>query len=87
MNQEKFKTFSEVYAESLLKAMFENPDKYGVSQPNITKGACFIAEKMLQAIKDDPKMVNYTGDGFKKACKTLGIKQTRKAIFEYLEIK
>lgn len=51
------------------------------------EGATMTANKMLAGIASSPMGVNYGGNGFKNACKTLEIKNTRKAIFEYLEIK
>ncbi len=43
-----------------------------------------VADKMLRSIAATPMGVNYGGDGFKNACKALGIKHTRKAILAYI---
>ena len=71
MNMERFKEFSAAYHAGLLAA---------VSAPE-------VANKMLDAIEHKPFGVNYTGDGFKRACKTLGIKNTRKAILEFIGVQ
>lgn len=87
MNQEKFEQFAKVYRSKLAAAFAANPDNYilcGNEPPEtaIPKHA----ERILAEIHRNPKGVNYVGQSFKMVCKELGIKFTRKAIFEYLEI-
>ncbi len=88
MNEERFKLFSEAYRAGLLAAMRARPEAYVMlkSAEDVPFAAELTADKMLKAIKDKPAMVAYNGDGFKRTCKALGISNTRKAIFEYLEI-
>lgn len=88
MNTDKFAIFSQAYKTGLIAAVTKEPELYLLPK-NMTaeEGALVTANKMLSAIADRPMMVNYDSKGMKLACKALGIKNTRKAIFEYLEIK
>jgi hypothetical protein len=95
MNQEKFMVFSRAYEKGLHEAVIANPKDYARCAPG--RGGCqrstpetfakTVSARMLDAISSKPYAVNYNGDGFKRACKALGIKHTRKAIFDYLEIE
>lgn len=89
MNSDKFKTFGEAYKKGLLAAVEADNEKpiadrqYELLPHNVLA----VATRMLAAIAERPLAVNYNGDGFRRTCRLLGIKPTRKAIFEYLEIK
>ena len=87
MNQAKFELFRVAYSVNYLKAVKANPDKYfSPKNETVEVAVSKAADRMLNGIATDPKMVNYAGDSFKLTCKELGIKYTRKAIWEYLEI-
>lgn len=83
MNQDNFESFSKAYREKLTEAVVAKPNHFFYSPGD----ASTVADKMLKAIVTNPLMVNYGGEGFKRTCKALGIKNTRKAIFEYLGIE
>lgn len=82
MNLERFEAFSVAYRAGLVAAVSqpESGYYYGPEQ------APAVADKMLAAIAAKPYGVNYGGDGFKRACKVLGIKNTRKAILEFIGV-
>ena len=87
VNAERFAAFGVAYRAGLLAAVTEaqaspNPDKgYAYSPADAPK----VADRMLAAIeKGGPGSVNLDGGGFRRACKALGIKHTRKAIIAYL---
>ena len=87
VNAERFAAFGVAYRAGLLAAVTEaqaspNPDKgYAYSPADAPK----VADRMLAAIeKGGPGSVNLDGGGFRRACKALGIKHTRKAISAYL---
>ena len=83
MNLEAFDRFSAAYRAGLLSAVTEAPDAYAWPASEASR----VADKMLDRIRHTPRAVNYGGGGgFKRACRTLGIKYTRKAIFEYLGV-
>jgi hypothetical protein len=86
MKTEQFEQFSRAYTAGLLAAVQASPDEYMLSGRTPDEYASQVAAKMLAAIQANPKSVNYTGGGFKRACKTLGIKYTRKAIWEFLGV-
>jgi hypothetical protein len=87
MNQEKFKTFSEAYRVGLQEAVAKDPEKYFTQGATPEKYAEVVSARMLESIGGGKHFgVNYEGGGFRRACKALGIKHTRKAILEYLEI-
>lgn len=86
MNQEKFATFSAAYRAGLEAAVTANPDDYLRDGASPSHYAEVVSKRMLACITDKPLGVNYDGGGFRRACKTVGIKHTRKAIFAYLEI-
>lgn len=83
MNTEHFEKFSKAYSEGLAAANKAEPENYFYKSAD---EVAVVAARMLTAIGSKPYGVNYSGGGFKRACKALGIKNTRKAIFEYLEI-
>jgi hypothetical protein len=88
MNEEKFEQFSKVYRESLVKAYAANPEKYVLPRNlEFNEALTAHAQRILNEMDRNPIGVLYSGDSFKIVCKTLGIKFTRKAIFEYLEIQ
>lgn len=88
MNEEKFHKFAEAYKTSLRKVVdkdLQRPKQdreydYSPEQVDVVVG------KMLNAIRQHPLGVNYNSSGIKNACKALGIKPTRKALFEFLEV-
>lgn len=82
MNPDRFALFEPAYRAGLLEAVTSNREEYGYPVEAVPT----VADKMLRAIAKNPLMVNYGGSGFRRACKILGIKSTRKAIFAYLEI-
>jgi hypothetical protein len=90
MNQDKFLQFGEAYRKGLRSAveadMKKPADKQEYSGVPLDQ-TDVVVERMLRAITLKPLGVNYNGDGFRRTCKLLGIKPTRKAIFEFLEIK
>jgi hypothetical protein len=87
MNPEAFDRFSRAYRAGLRTAVTSNPADYAIHDGEAAEEyAARCADKMLQAISDNPSSVNYDGDGFKRACRALGIKYTRKAIWEYLQV-
>ena len=83
MNPEKFAKFSATYRASLEDAVTAHAEKYAWPVEDAPK----VAGKMLAVMEANPRGVNYDGDGMKRTCKALGIKATRKAIFEFLEIE
>jgi ABC-type uncharacterized transport system YnjBCD substrate-binding protein len=84
MNEAKFAEFAEAYRAGLTEAVEMFPHEYVYKVELVPQ----VAEKMLAAIKKNPKSVTYTNSpGFKKACNKLGIKYTVKSIMEYLEVK
>ena len=72
-------SFWRAYRESLIVAMREHPDEY---MPGLA--AQTVAFRMEAASERTIRAVNIDGRGFRGACKTLGIKQTYKAIEAYL---
>lgn len=82
MNAENFNKFAVAYEEGLTQAVKTKPEEYYYPVEEVPK----VVEKMMKAIREEPKMVNYNGSGFKLTCKKLGIKNTRKAILEYLGV-
>lgn len=87
MNQEKFALFSAAYKKGLEEAVAAKPEAYFTQGATPEKYAEVVSARMLASIGGGKHFgVNYEGGGFKRACKALGIKHTRKAILEYLEI-
>ncbi len=87
MNQEKFQKFSEAYRVGLQQAVEANPENYFTQGATPEEYAKVVSARMLTSIGGGKHFgVNYEGGGFKRACKSLGIKHTRKAILAYLEI-
>jgi len=83
VNPERFAKFSSAYRACLEDAVTANASKYVWPVEDVPR----VAGKMLAAIEANPRGVNYDGDGMKRTCKALGIKATRKAIFEFLEVE
>lgn len=88
MNQERFEKFGIAYRTGLRLALERDanrPDSekkyaYGIDQLETA------VTNILRAIQDNPKMVNYTSsDGFRLACKELGIKHTVRDILAFLK--
>ncbi len=77
----RFMKFGEAYRAGLTAAASAPANGYYYGPDK----ALEVANKMLTAIDAAPGHVNYAGQGFKNACKALGIKHTRKAILAYLE--
>jgi hypothetical protein len=86
MNKENFELFSKAYRLALVISVDAFPEKYVLPNEPSEMAVLKHAERILNEIARNPKGVNYNGDAFKLVCKTLAIKNTRKAIFEYLEI-
>jgi hypothetical protein len=88
MNTEAFDRFAEAYRAGLLAAVEASPEDYAVRHGQTPREyAEKTADFMLRSIEANPRSVNYGGGGgFKRACRTLGIKYTRKAIWEYLGV-
>jgi hypothetical protein len=83
--QNRFEAFSEAFRAGLLAAVQAHPEQYvlprgGTVEDNVLQHA----DRILVHIAEDPMGVNYNGGGFRRACKTLGIKPTRTAILAYL---
>lgn len=88
MNQDKFKEFSEAYREGLEKAVLSHPEDYFTQGATPAQYADIVSKRMMGNIAAGKHYSNnYDSPGFRNACKKVGIKHTRKAIFEYLEIK
>ena len=88
MNQEKFALFSEAYRKGLQEAVAAKPEDYFTQGATPEVYAETVSKRMLDHIGGGKHFgVNYEGGGFRRACKTLGIKHTRKAILAYLEIQ
>ena len=83
MNTERFNIFSSAYRDGLLAAVLDKQNVYYYG-PDAVPG---IADRMLAAIADHPRRVNYNSGGFKRACKTLNIRFSATAILEFLEVK
>ena len=87
MNQEKFKTFSEAYRVGLEEAVTAKPEDYFMQGATPAQFAEVVSKKMMGNIEAGRHFQNnYDSPGFRRACKKVGIKHTRKAILEYLEI-
>lgn len=88
MNQDKFKTFSEAYRKGLEKAVTAKPEDYFMQGATPEHYAKVVSDRMMGNIAAGKHFSNnYDSPGFRNACKTVGIKHTRKAILEYLEIQ
>lgn len=89
MNALNFTTFSQAYREGLLVAVKTTPGNYALARgETVEQYVEKTATRMLSFISGGLHLgVNYSGDGFRRACRTIGIKHTRKAILNYLEIK
>jgi len=87
MNPEAFDRFSRAYRAGLRTAVTSNPADYAIHDGEMAEEyAARCADKILASIARNPRGVNYDGGGFKRTCKALGIKYTRKAIWEYLQV-
>lgn len=87
MNQDRFKTFSEAYRQGLEAALTANPEDYFMQGASAKMYAEVVSARMMGNIAAGNHMTNnYNSAGFRNACKTVGIKHTRKAILAYLEI-
>jgi hypothetical protein len=83
MNENQFDRFIEAYAKALPIAVANNPEDYAYGVSDAPK----VVEKMGRAIRENPRMVNWTNSpGFRLACKDLGIKYNVKSIFAFLEV-
>jgi len=71
-------TFMIVYVEQLKLAVEQNPEEYGWSLDKLPN----VVARMRAAISS--KTFNHNSTSFRKTCKILGIKHTRKAIFEFI---
>jgi hypothetical protein len=80
----RWETFSAAYREGLRAAVAANPRDFlldGHSQEEFVER---VSARMLLGISEHPMGVHYASDGFRRTCKALGIKHTRKAILAYL---
>lgn len=100
LRAERFATFSAAYRAGLLAAVLARPHDYMIGTrekqlPNGTVRGEYVTEtpeqyaervavKILAVMADRPYGVNYDSDGFRRACKALGIRATRKAILAYI---
>ena len=80
MNETNFERFSAVYLESLRRAVAEKPEMYG---PAVAADPTRCHANMMVAFRKGT--YNHDGYAIKLACKTLGIKHTRKAIDAFLK--
>lgn len=93
MNKDKFEQLSIAYASGLKKAVDAEPAGYGLGMQlqNATTSeeyARIVSARMLERIASGHAYgISYDGGGWKNACKTLGIKHTRKAILTFIEIE
>lgn len=71
-------TFMAVYAEQLKLAVEQNPEEYGWSLDKLPD----VVARMRVAISN--KLFNHNSTSFRNTCNILGIKHTRKAIFEFI---
>ena len=77
VNAERFARFAVAYREGLRTAVETRPEDYGY-RPEY---AGQVADRILATMSSQGiRMVNMDGEGFRLACKALGIKHTRKAI-------
>lgn len=87
MNQEKFTLFAEAYRVGLQAAVEEKPEEYFMQGSTPEEYAKVVSARMMNKIGSGKHYgVSYDGGGFRRACKKIGIKHTRKAILEYLEL-
>jgi len=88
MDLEAFDRFSRAYRAGLRTAVTSNPSDYAIHDDEMAEEyAARCADKILASIASNPRGVNYGGGGgFKLACRALGIRYTRKAIWEYLQV-
>lgn len=87
MNQEKFKVFSEAYRAGLEDAVSANPQDYFMQGATAAQFAEVVSKRMMDNIAAGKHLSNnYDSPGFRRACKKVGIKHTRKAILGYLKI-
>lgn len=92
MNKLKFEQLSIAYAAGLEKSVEAEPTEYGLgmSLQNTTTSkeyAKIVSARMLERIASGRAYsISYDGNGWKNACKTLGIKHSRKAILTFIEI-
>jgi len=87
MDQEKFKVFSKAYRAGLEEAVTASPSDYFSQGATPSQYAEVVSKKMMGNIAAGrPFSNNYEGQGFKRACKKVGIKHTRKAILEFMGI-
>ena len=82
MNAERFALFSAAYHEGLRAAVEANPEDYDYGP----EGAPVVVARIMATISAQGiNAVSVLGGGFRRACKALGIKHTRKAIVAYLD--
>ena len=87
MNQDKFKVFSEAYRVGLEEVVSEKPEAYFMNGATPAQYADIVSKRMMGNIAAGKHFGNnYDSPGFRRACKKVGIKHTRKAILDYLEI-
>jgi len=89
-NADRFAAFSAAYLTGLTEAVRANPDDYTPNMvASVTGGAVAcggvpaVHAKMMEALRADT--ANIQGKGFANACKALGIKHARWAIFDFLK--
>lgn len=79
INQERLAKWREAYLEGLTWAVKLYPQDYGYGLADVPR---VHANMMESFIKGD---YNHDGRGIKRACRTLGIPHTRKAIEAFLK--
>ena len=91
MNQDKFQLFKQAYRIGLEEAVKKYPSEYGLEDKSTEQQVQYaeiVTNKMMKYIGEGKhKEVNYDSRGFKNACKSLGIKFSRKNIFLFLEVE
>ncbi len=89
MNKVSFQVFSDAYRASLSAAVESDPSQYAIAQGETpSQYADRVASKILSKIESGGHYsINYDSPGFRRTCKALGIKFTRKAILEYIGVQ
>lgn len=77
----KFETFAETYQKHLGNVVLEFPDQYPWAKQGVLVST--VAKRMMDGLQS--KSINKDGLAFARTCKELGIKNTYKAIYAYVE--
>ncbi len=88
MNPARLQTFITAYVQGLTKAVTEHPHRYR-TKPGDTpevyalRVACTVTE-LLQ--RRGPSAVDLDAEGFRNACRELGIEHSERVIYNFLEV-